>query len=145
MEKKKEFFKRWCTEINFEREKWVMRIWEAKGLREGVMGKWGGICQISDRIREGAQARKFHSCHTVEVRVAQGILCKEEWGLESLRSKDCRCRMRLNWNTEFFWLWRGQKWSKMEGKKGFTGEDNWPGGCVCARCQWVHPVKMHQG
>jgi len=31
------------------------------------------------------------------------------------------------------------------GKKGFTGEDNWPGGCVCARHQWVHPVKMHQG
>lgn len=59
-------------------------------------GEREGICQISDRIREGAQARKFHSCHTAEMRVAQDILCKEERGLENFRSKDCRCRMRLN-------------------------------------------------
>lgn len=96
-----------------------MRMWEAKGPREGGMREWDGICQISDRIRGGAQARKFHTCHAVEMRVGQGILCKEEWGLESSRSQDCRCRMRLNWNIEVVWQRRGQKWSRREGKKRF--------------------------
>lgn len=43
-----------------------------------------GILWRSERIRGGAEARNSCSCHTVEMRMVQGVFRKEE--LEDLRA-----------------------------------------------------------
>jgi len=47
-----------------------------------------------------------------------------------------------------YWNCLTMEWTKLkkEGKEnGLSREGNWPGGSVCARCQWMHTLKMHQG
>jgi len=53
------------------------------------MREWDGICQISDRIRGGAQARKFHTCHAVEMRVGHSFAKRNEgWRVPGARTAD---------------------------------------------------------
>lgn len=73
----------------------VMGVWKAKGTRESSM-RWDLIHWTSERIRGGPQERNLCACQMVEMRTVQGVPCKEEQGLENLRSWDCRCGMRLN-------------------------------------------------
>lgn len=109
-------FKRWESVRNFDWKRRVGGIGEAKGMR-GTR-EWDGICQKSDRIRGGAQARNFRAFHTAEMRVVQVVLCKEEQGLENLRGQDCRY-CRWDWNIEVARLWSGQNWRKGRGEKAF--------------------------
>jgi len=61
--------------------------------------RWDRIRWTSKRIRGGLQERSFRASQMVEMRIVQRVLCKEEQGMENLRSWDYRCGMRLNWNT----------------------------------------------